>query len=155
MLDWPLLLFVGVTLGVPAMIHHAGLEPRIADIVFSALEATPIIPVAGIAAVFLLTVTARLLLSEWITVPLLTITLLPAADGLRVHPWVIAFVVLLGANAWVFPYQFTTYLAFWGASEGRLFDHRQVRAFSVLYLGLALLGLLASIPLWRLLGLVG
>lgn len=45
-------------------------------------------------------------------------------------------------------------LAFLGASDGRLFAHRQVWTFSVAYLALSLLGLLASIPLWQGLGVV-
>lgn len=93
-------------------------------------------------------------LSEWVCVPVLAMTFLPAADTLSLHGWVVVFVVLVASNAWILPSQFTTYVAFWGASEGRLFDHAQVRGFSVAYLALGLLGLVASIPLWRLLGLV-
>lgn len=39
-------------------------------------------------------------------------------------------------------------------SGGYLFAHDQVRAFSVAYVLLSLCGLLVSIPLWRLLGLL-
>ena len=52
------------------------------------------------------------------------------------------------------PYQFASYLAFWSASDGYLFTHEQVRAFSVVYVLLSLCGLLVSIPVWRLLGLL-
>ena len=44
-------------------------------------------------------------------------------------------------------------LAFRSASDGYLFAHEQVRAFSVVYVLLSLCGLLVSIPVWRLLGL--
>jgi hypothetical protein len=65
---------------------------------------------------------------------------------------VVAFVVLSAANLWSVPYQFASYLAVWSASDGYLFAHDQVRAFSVAYVLLSLCGLLVSIPVWRLLG---
>jgi hypothetical protein len=52
------------------------------------------------------------------------------------------------------PYQFASRLAFWSASDGYLFAHHQVRAFSVAYVLLSLCGLLVSIPVWRLPGLL-
>jgi hypothetical protein len=63
-------------------------------------------------------------------------------------------VVLSAANLWSMPYQFASYLAFWNGSGGYLFAHDQVRVFSVAYVLLSLCGLLVSIPLWRLLGLL-
>lgn len=61
--------------------------------------------------------------------------------------------VLSASNLWSLPYQFASYLAFWSASDGNLFAHEQVRAFSAVYVLLSLCGLLVSIPVWRLLGL--
>ncbi len=95
---------------------------------------------------------ARFVLSEWVAIPLLTATLVPIAPTVGLHSWVVAFVVLSAANLWSVPYQFAAYLAFWSASEGYLFAHDQVRAFSVAYVLLSLCGLLVSIPVWRLLG---
>ncbi len=154
-IDWPLLLFLGVVLSLPAMFRHAGLEARLNEMLPLALGWAHASPTQAIVVLFLLTVGARFVLSEWVGVPLLTMALLPAAQGLSLHPWVIAFVVLMGANLWVLPYQFASYLAFWGGSEGRLFSHRQVRAFGGAYMALSLIALVVSIPFWRLLGLVG
>jgi hypothetical protein len=78
----------------------------------------------------------------------------PLAPSLGLHPWVIAFVVLSAANLWSVPYQFASYLTFCSASDGYLFAHEQVRPFSVLCVLLSLCGLLVSIPVWRLLGLL-
>lgn len=153
-IDWPLLIFLGTLLGLPAMIQYAGLDHQI-------IEALPFIlrwghgsPAWAILIVFLVTVAARFVLSIWVGVPLLTIALVPGPPGFGLHPWVVAFVVLAGAAVWVLPYQSSSYLAFWGSSEGRLFSHRQVRAFGVAYLAMTLFALLVSIPLWRALGLV-
>lgn len=63
-------------------------------------------------------------------------------------------VPVLSANVWILPYQFTTYVAFWNASEGRLFAHHQARAYAIGYLVLCVARLLCSVPLWRGLGLI-
>lgn len=154
-IDWPLLLFLGVVLSLPAIFRHAGLEARLKDALPLVLGWAQASPARGVAVLFLVTVGARFVLSEWVGVPLLTMALLPAAHGLSLHPWVVAYVVLVGANLWVLPYQFASYLAFWGGTDGRLFGHRQVRLFAAAYMAFSLVGLLASIPFWRLLGLVG
>ena len=104
---------------------------------------------------FMMVTAARFLLSEWVAVPLLTATLVPIAPTGGLHPWIVALVVLSAANLWSVPYRFASYPAFWSASDGYLFTHDQVRAFSVAYMLLSLCGLLVSIPVWRLMGFLG
>jgi di/tricarboxylate transporter len=153
-IDWPFLILLGVILGMPSMIHHIGVDTRLVEAL------PPVVALAqGSAAwtltlLFALVTAVRFLLSEWVAVPLLTATLVPLAPTLALHPWIVAFVVLSAANLWSVPYQFASYLAFASASDGHLFRHDQVRAFSVAYVLLSLGGLLASIPVWRLLGLL-
>ena len=57
-------------------------------------------------------------------------------------------------HLWSVACQLASYRAFWSASDGYLFAHDQVRAFSVAYVFLSLCGLLVSIPVWRFLGLL-
>jgi len=137
------------------MVHDLGLDATIVSAATRLLPPAHCSPLRSVAVLFLLTLAARVVLSEWVTVPLLTVALLPAAPALDLHPWVIAFVVLLGSNMWVLPHQFASYVAFVGGSGGALWTHRQVWPFSLVHVGLSLLGLLASIPWWRLIGLVG
>jgi DASS family divalent anion:Na+ symporter len=153
-LDLPLLLFLGVVLSLPAIIRHAGIDARLGDALRATCAWCGGEPVSAVAILFLLTVVVRLVISEWVCVPMMVLALLPAAGMLSLHPWVIVFVVLLGANTWIFPYQFSTYLAFWGGSEGRLWAHRQVRPWALGYLLVSLVLLLVSVPLWRALDLI-
>ena len=152
-LDWPLLLFLGVTLSLPGMVHELGLDTRIVSLVVHLLPPAHCSPVWSLAALLLLTLGVRVVLSEWVAVPLLTVALLPAAPALDLHPWVIAFIVLLGSNMWTLPHQYASYVAFVAGSGGALWSHRQVWPFSLAYMGLILVGLMVSVPWWRLLGL--
>ena len=153
-IDWPLLIFLGVILGMPAMIHHTGVDAQLATALPPLVVWAHGAPAWTLTLLFLIVTAARIVLSEWVAVPLLTAILAPLAPTLGLHPWVIAFVVLSASNLWSLPYQFASYLAFWSASDGYLFAHEQVRPFSVVYVLLTLSGLLISIPVWRLLGLL-
>jgi DASS family divalent anion:Na+ symporter len=154
MIDWPLLIFLGVILSMPAMIHQIGVDARLAEAPPPLVAWAHGSPVWMLTVLFVVVTATRCLLSEWVAVPLLTTTLVPIAPTAGVDPWVIAFVVLSAANLWSVPYQFASYLAFWSASDGYLFAHDQVRTFSVVYVLLSLCGLLVSIPVWRRLGLL-
>ena len=153
-IDWPRVIFLGVILGLPAMIQHIGVDARLSQALPPLVAWAGASPVWTVTLLFVIVVVLRFALSEWVAIPLLTATLVSSAPILGLHPWVIAFVVLAAANLWSAPYQLASYLAFWSASDGYLFTHEQVRAFSVAYMLLSLGGLLLSIPLWRLLGLL-
>jgi DASS family divalent anion:Na+ symporter len=154
MIDWPFLIFLGVILSMPAMIHHIGVDAQLAQALPPLVTWAHGSPARTLALLFAIVTAARVLVSEWVAVPLLTATLVPIAPTVGLHPWVVAFVVLSAANLWSVPYQFASYLAFWSASDGYLFGHDQVRAFSIAYVLLSLCGILVSIPFWRLLGLL-
>jgi DASS family divalent anion:Na+ symporter len=153
-IDWPLLIFLGVVLSMPAMIHHIGADTQVASALPPLVAWAHGSPVWTLTLLFGIVTAARVVLSEWVAIPLLTATLTPLAPTLGLDPWIVAFVVLSAANLWSVPYQFASYLAFWSASGGGLFAHPQVRVFSVAYVLLSLCGLLVSIPVWRLLGLL-
>jgi di/tricarboxylate transporter len=153
-IDWPLLIFLGVILGMPAMIHQAGVDAQLASALPVLVAWAHGSPGWTLTVLFVIVTGMRFLLSEWVAIPLLTATLLPLAPALGVDPWIVAFVVLVASNVWIAPYQFSSYLAFWSASDGELFAHDQVRAFSIVSTILTLGGILLSIPLWRLLGLL-
>lgn len=151
-IDWPLLVFLGVILGMPAMIHQAGVDGQLERVLPPLVAWAQGSPGWTLTVLFAIITAARFVLSEWVAVPLLTATLLPVAPAVGIHPWLVAFVVLCASNLWALPYQFASYLAFWSGSDGELFAHDQVRAFSIVYLVLSLGGILISIPVWRLLG---
>jgi len=152
--DWPVLLFVGAILGMPAMIRQIGVDGELAQALPQLVAWAHGSQVTAFTLLFAIATAARFALSEWVAVPLLTAALVPIAPAIGLHPWVVAFVVLSAANLRSVPYQFSSYLAFWSASDGQLFTHGQVRAFSVVCVLLSLTGILISIPVWRLLGLM-
>jgi len=85
---------------------------------------------------------------------LVGVTLLPVAPRVGVDPWIVVISVLAMSVAWFLPSQTLSYLVAQSASEGRLFSHAQARRFAFAYTALVLVGLMVSVPYWRLLGLL-
>lgn len=86
--------------------------------------------------------------------PLITVALAPVAAGLGIDPWVVAIVALVGTSGFFLPYQSTIYQAVHQELNGRLFQHAQARPVAVLYGALSLLAIVASVPVWHMMGLL-
>jgi hypothetical protein len=71
-----------------------------------------------------------------------------------VHPFLVALVALVSTQVWFLPYQSTVYLALYHGS-GECFSHRHARALAWLWGLLVLVSIALSVPVWRMMGLVG
>ena len=153
-LDWSFLIFFGTVLTVGRLGAVVGLD-RVAaatiDRLLGAAQPSPLMLVLVVAGVSLL---IRLVLDQDLTVVLVGVTLLPVAPRIGVEPWVVVIALLSMSVAWFLPAQTPSYLVAQSASEGRLFSHAQAQRFAFAYTALTLLGLVLSIPYWRLLGLL-
>ncbi len=153
-LDWSFLIFFGTVLTVGRLGAVVGLD-RVAaatiDRLLGAFLPSPLVFVLAVAGVSLL---IRLVLDQDLTVVLVGVTLLPVAPRIGVEPWIVVIALLSTSVAWFLPAQTPSYLVAQSASEGRLFSHAQAQRFAFAYTALTLLGLVLSIPYWRLLGLL-
>ena len=111
-------------------------------------------PVLFVGAVALLCLALSLVLRWQAAVPLIIIALAPVASGAGIDPWVVAIVTLTASNTFFLPYQSTIYLALVNGTGSRLFSHAQARPVSIAFAVLALVGLLASVPIWHVMGLL-
>jgi hypothetical protein len=90
----------------------------------------------------------------WIpAILLLSLALVPVAPDLGLKPWVVGFVVLVMANAWLHPSQSDYCRVAREAAGAELFDQRQALTAGVVVTLLTLLGLVVAIPYWWTLGL--
>jgi hypothetical protein len=65
-----------------------------------------------------------------------------------------ATVALTAGNMFFLPYQSTIYLALYAGGGSKLFTHAQARPVALAYAGLTFVGLLVSVRIWHLLGLL-
>ena len=65
-IDWPLLIFLGVILGMPAMIHHTGVDAQLATALPPLVVWAQGAPAWTLTLLFLVVTAARVVLSEWV-----------------------------------------------------------------------------------------
>jgi DASS family divalent anion:Na+ symporter len=80
--------------------------------------------------------------------------LVPLGINVGINPWVIGFIVLASVQVFFFSFQNTNYLTFYAVTGGDMITHGQAARISFLYMGSSLIALLASVPLWQMLGLM-
>jgi di/tricarboxylate transporter len=152
-IDWGFLVQFGVLLGAGGVLHANGVDAWVAARLVSLIgdgwgPGTLVMLLAGF--VFL----CRLCV-PWIPATLLlSLALVPAAPHLGLRPWVVGFVVLVAANAWLHPSQSDYCRVSRETAGGELFDQRQALIAGVAMTLLTLLGFAVAIPYWQVLGLL-
>ena len=93
------------------------------------------------------------LVSQVATLTIFVVLLSPLAVAMKMNPLIPAFIVITSVNLWNVVFQNTTFLAAFYAGGGMV-KHSQTIKMSVAYAGINIIALLASVPVWKMLGLV-
>jgi DASS family divalent anion:Na+ symporter len=152
-IDWGFLLQFGILLGAAGVLHANGVDVWIGARLVSLFggDSAPGTLVLLLAA---FTCVVRLCV-PWIPATLLlSLALVPVASDLGLKPWVVGFIVLVTANAWLLPGQSDYCRVAREAAGGELFDRRQALIAGVVLTFLTLIGLAVAIPYWSMLGLL-
>ena len=153
-INWSFALLSGILTSMSDVFADTQLDKWLAGIATLTVGGLASNPVAFIAALTVLCFAVTLVMRWQAAAPLLTISLAPVAISSGIDPWVIGLVALMACNGFFLPYQSTTYLALYHGTNGRLFTHRQARPMAAAYAVATLLALCASVPLWRVMGLI-
>lgn len=152
-IDWGFLLFIGVLLGAPAVLGEVGLDRRLAEALSPVARAIdePAVLVLGLALVVML---SRVVLPWLPTMLLLLIALVPVATRLGLHGWIIGFVIMVSVTTWLVPGQSDYVRLMRDGTTEELFSDAQAYAAGALISLVTLVGIAASIPFWKVLGLL-
>jgi hypothetical protein len=153
-LDWGMLLFFGVVLGLGRLAASLGLDAQAGALIQRFLGDSRPGPLGMVLAVAVVSFAIRLVLEQDLTVLLVSLALIPVATAAGIEPWAVTIALLATSVVWFLPFQTSSYMVARSASEDRLFSHEQARRFALAYAGLTLLGLALAVPYWRLLGLL-
>lgn len=153
-LNWDFLVSFGVVLSLPPIMTALGIDAAISSAVRQLIGNASLNPAVFVLAIAILNIGIRFLLPRGQTVLLLAIILIPVAPVFNVHPWIVVITVLATFTLWVLPNQSVSYVVAYESSEERMFSHDQARKACFGFIAATLLGLLVSLPYWRLLGLV-
>jgi len=152
--NWSFALLSGILTSMSDVFADTQLDKWLAGVATQTVGGLASSPVAFVAALTLLCFALSLVMRWQAAAPLLTISLAPVGLTAGIDPWVIGLIALMACNGFFLPYQSTTYLALYHGTNGRLFTHEQARPMAVAYGVVTLLALCASVPLWRVFGLI-
>jgi CRP-like cAMP-binding protein/di/tricarboxylate transporter len=153
-LDWSMLLFFGVVLGIGRLAASLGLDAQAGTLIQRLLGDRRPGPLGMVLAVAVVSFAVRLVLEQDLTVLLVSLALIPVATAAGIEPWTVTIALLATSVVWFLPFQTSSYMVARSASEDRLFSHEQARRFALAYAALTLLGLALAVPYWRLLGIL-
>jgi anion transporter len=154
-LDWGLILFFGIVNSIAAISSHLRVDRWFIDIVGPVLTSVSFGPLVFLAAVIALVCCARLFLRKSAVVTFFTLTLVPLAQDLAIHPGVLLLTILMASECFFLSYQDGPYQIAYSSTKGLAFSHDQARKILLARCIATFAAVAISIPYWRMLGLIG
>lgn len=154
-IDWELLLYMGATLGIPALLTRAKIDEWLVGILSPLILPFVDHPAVSFIIICLISYAFKLVFTSFLTVVALTVALLPLSVDMGVSPWIIAMLVLVGSEVWFFRFQVDWHTLAFSTTEGKGFSYRLMNWINPVYALAYILALIAAIPFWRYLGLMG
>jgi di/tricarboxylate transporter len=154
-IDWELLVYMGATLSIPTLLTQAKIDQWLvglfSPLIFPFLDSS----VLTFLAILIITYAVKLVFTSFLTVVTLTVALLPLSADINVSPWVMAMIILVASEVWFFPFQVDWHTLAYSTTDGKGFSYRFMNRIGPVYALAYILALIASIPYWKYLGLIG
>jgi len=154
-IDWELLIYMGATLTIPALLTRAKIDQWLVEYISPLLLPFLDRPAISFILIALLSYALKLIFTSFLTVVTLCVALIPLSVEMEISPWVMAMIILVASEVWFFKFQVDWHTLAYSTSEGKGFDYSLMSRVNPFYALAYILGLMAAIPYWRYLGLVG
>ncbi len=153
--DWTFLLYLGGITGIVAAFNYLGLDavlgaslPGLGNIMRTNFP-------LFILMLFVLINIIRLAVPINATVVILAAVLLPVAEINGVNAWVVGFIILMLSEMWFMPYQCSYYLQMQEVNrKSPRYDEKSFLRFNAMLNFARLAAVYASLPFWKMLGLL-
>jgi len=154
-IDWELLIYMGVTLSLPTLLKQAKIDQWLVDLISPLLLPFMDSPAWFFIIVALITYALKLIFTSFLAVVTLCVALLPLSVDVGMSPWIIAMVILIASEVWFFPYQVDWHMLAYSTTDGKGFSYPLMCRINPFYAVAYIIALIAAIPYWRYLGLMG
>ena len=152
---WDAAVFVGTIVGIGSVFPALGIDKWMGKVLYPyimPLFGNPYLFVAGFSIIIY--GLRFVILSQTALIAIFMVMLAPLAIQAGFNPWIIGMVVYVAGNTWTVFYQNAPYVGAFYAVGGDMVNHGQIAKLSVAYMAISLIGLLACVPLWQIMGLV-
>ena len=154
-IDWELLLYMGVTLSIPTLLTQARIDQWLVELMTPAIEPFMNHPASFFVVIALLTYALKLFFTSFLTVVTLSVALVPLSVDVGMSPWIIAMIILMASEVWFFPFQVDWHTMAYSTTEKKGFSYPLMCRVNPIYALAYITALIAAIPYWRYLGLMG
>jgi anion transporter len=154
-IDWELLLYMGVTLSIPLLLTQARIDQWLVELISPVIEPFMNHPAWFFIIIALLTYALKLFFTSFLTVVTLSVALVPLSVDVGMSPWIIAMIVLMASEVWFFPFQVDWHTMAYSTTERKGFSYPLMCRLNPVYALAYIVAMIAAIPFWRYLGLIG
>jgi len=154
-IDWELLIYLGVMVGIPPLLSKARIDEWLVSILSPLILPFVESPFLSFVIIALIAYAVRLAFTSRLTVITLLLALAPLSVDMGISPWVMTIIILMGSEVWFFPYQIDWHTLANSTTEGKGFTYELMCRINPFYALAYILALLVGIPYWRYLGLMG
>jgi anion transporter len=154
-IDWELLLYMGVTLSIPALLTQARIDQWLVELISPLIEPFMNNPALFFIVIALLTYILKLFFTSFLTVVTLSVALIPLSIDVGMSPWIIAMIILMASEVWFFPFQVDWHTMAYSTTDKKGFSYPLMCRLNPFYALAYIAALIAVIPFWRYLGLMG
>ena len=154
-IDWEFLIYLGATLSMPSLLTQAKIDEWLSA--FFSPFVLPFVdyPVFAFVIIALIGYALKLVFTTRLVVITLVVALSPLANDMGISPWVMTMIILMGAEVWFFRFQVDWHTLAYATTDGKAFTYPLMYRINPFYALAYILGLIAGIPYWRYLGLIG
>jgi anion transporter len=154
-IDWELLIYMGVTLSIPELLTRAKIDQWLVQLISPLILPYLHSPALLFIIIAAITYVLKLFFTSFLTVVTLCVALLPLSVDMEISPWVIAMIILLASEVWFFPFQVDWHTLAYSTSQRKGFTYPLMMRINPVYALAYIVALMAAIPYWRYLGLLG
>lgn len=154
-IPWDTAIFIGGILSLASLLTQLGIAGWIAGVM--APIAAPIVsnPYVYVAAVCILTYLVRLVVvSSTATQVIFLAALGSVAAACGISEYVTLFVCLCSTAVWHLKFTNNEFIPLLGVQNGEMCEHEDTMPFNYAYMVINMIGCLASVPVWQMLGLM-
>ena len=153
-LDWGLILFFGVLNSLALVAENLKVDAFFMTLSGQLLGGFAGQPVGCLFVVFLLVSAVRFFLRKTPAAALFTVTLVPLADSVGIHPGVLVVAAVMMGECFLLGYQDGPYQIAYAGGGGTAFSHGQARKILAAKYFATLLAIAVSVPYWKFLGFI-
>ncbi|CDZ76076.1 Putative malate transporter YflS [Legionella massiliensis] len=154
-INWPFLFYLGAIIGIMRCVQEIGIDAWINNYLYWLGDIAHEQQVLFIILIYIISWVGGLVFGTMAAPALMFTLLMPVAQQAFISTWLVAFIILMATEAWIFPYQSSYYLCFeeW-VKESKSYDLKKTLSINAWFSLLRLFAILLSIPFWHRVGVL-